>query len=308
MSAFLWALPAIAPYDEVLAQFRQLNTGWAAALAVIGGANLVAPSASQVAALPGLKVLHAVRTDWATSAVTNVVPGGSALAIGLTWSMYRWAGLAPGAIARSIVVTGMWDTFVKLGTPLIAIAWLATQRPVGPSLVQAAVVGTVLFAVAAILLATVLSGPRTASTVGRLIDRLRLAGTGWSDRLDELRSETVTLLAERWRALTFWTVAGHANLYLLLVICVRAVGVERDVLGFAPILAAFAFGRLVSALPITPGGLGVVELGLVSALSAVGGGAESPLVASVLLFRFLSFAVPIPLGGLGLLWWNTKRA
>ncbi len=221
--------------------------------------------------------------------------------------MYRSFSLSTEAITRSIVVTGVWDALVKLGTPLVAIAWLWTQRPVSFTLVQAAVIGAVLFVIAIGLLSVVVSGRGTAQRLGAMIDRLRFAGSGWPDRLDDLRRETISLLAGRWRLLTLWTVAGHLNLYLLLVLCLRAVGVERSVLGFAPILAAFAFGRLVTAIPITPGGLGVMEVGLIGALGAVGQASEASIVAAVLLFRFATFALPIPLGLAGWIWWSTRR-
>ena len=307
VAAFAWALPRFAGYDQVWSALQRLDRSVLPLLVLVGAANLVAPSLAQVAALPGLRLREAVAVDWVTTTVTNLVPGGSALAIGLTWSMYRSFRLTTEAIARSVVVTGVWDAFVKLGTPLLAALWLATQRPVGLVLVQAAILGAVLFAIAAGLLAVVLAGPTTAATLGRLVDRLPTTGDGWPRRLDDLRAETVTLLAGRWRSLTLATVAGHANLYLLLVVCLRAVGVERSVLGLAPALAAFAFGRLVTAIPITPGGIGLMEVGLVGALRAVGEAPEASLVAAVLLFRFLSFVLPLPLGLGGWLWWTGTR-
>lgn len=307
MVAFAWALPRFADYGQVWASLEGIRPGVVPVLVVVAALNLVSPSLSQVAALPGLRLREAVAVDWTTTTVTNLVPGGSALAIGLTWSMYRSFRLTSSAIARSVVVTGVWDTLVKLGTPLPAALWLATQRPVGPALVQAAVVGGMLFAVAVGLGVAVLAGPAPARLLGRLVDRLPLVGTGWPERLAALRTDTLGLLGERGLALTVTTVAGHANLYLLLVVCLRAVGVDRPVLGWAPVLAAFAFGRLVTALPVTPGGLGVMEVGLVGALSAVGQAPEAPLVAAVLLFRFLSFALPLPLGLGGWLWWNARR-
>ncbi len=302
--AFAWALPRFADYAEVAEQLRSLDRGLLPLLVVVGAANLVAPSLSQVAALPGLHLRHAAAVDWVTTTVTNLVPGGSAIAVGLTWSMYRSLSLATGAIARSVVVTGVWDTLVKLGTPLPAAIWLASQRPVGPVLAQAAVVGAVLFVAAAGLGAAVLTGPGVAVAGGRLLDRLPLLGRGWPARLERMRSDTLGLLADRGWALTLWTVAGHANLYLLLVVCLRAAGIERDVLGLAPILAAFAFGRLVTALPLTPGGLGVLEVGLVGALLAAGDAPEASVVAGVLLFRFCSYVVPLPLGLASWLWWT----
>lgn len=307
VAAFALALPRFADYGEVWAAVGDLDRSLVPLLVLSAAANLVAPSLSQMAALPGLRIGPAVAVDWTTSTVTNLVPGGSAIAVGLTWSMYRSLGLAGAAIARSVVVTGVWDTLVKLGTPLPAVLWLATQRPVGPVLIQAAVFGGILFAVAAGLGAATLTGPGPAGAIGRLLDRLPAIGGGWPDRLDRLRVDTVGLLQDRGLSLTVTTVVGHANLFLLLVVCLRAVGVERSMLGLAPILAAFAFGRLVTALPLTPGGLGVLEVGLVGALTAVGDAPDGPVVAAVLIFRFCSFALPLPLGLAGWLWWSGRR-
>jgi len=307
VSAFALALPRFADYGEVWAVIGDLDRSFIPLLIAVAAANLIAPSLSQMAALPSLRFGPAVAVDWTTSTVTNLLPGGSAVAVGLTWSMYRSLGLAGAAIARSVVVTGVWDTLVKLGTPLPAVLWLATQRPVGPVLIQAAVIGGILFVVALGLAAATLAGPGPAGVIGRFLDRLPAIGDGWPARLDRLRVDTVGLLRDRGLALTVATVVGHANLYLLLVVCLRAVGVERSVLGLAPILAAFAFGRLVTALPLTPGGLGVLEVGLVGALSAAGDAPDGPVVAAVLIFRFCSFALPLPLGVAGWLWWSGKR-
>jgi uncharacterized protein (TIRG00374 family) len=84
------------------------------------------------------------------------------------------------------------------------------------------------------------------------------------------------------------------------------VGVSDDQVGWAEVLAAFAFVRLLSALPITPGGLGVVELGLVAALVAAGGN-EPPVVAGVLVFRALTYLAPIPVGVVTYVIWRLRR-
>ncbi len=279
---------------------------------MVAAANLVAPSLSQVAALPGLRLRHAVLVDWTTTTVTNLIPGGSALAVGLTWSMYRSLGLARAAIARSVVVTGVLDTLVKLAAPILAVLWVAGDRPVGPGLVQAAVAGALLAVVAVGLAVVVLAGTGAARRIGAVLDRVPVLDRGWPERLDRLRADTVGLLGERGWALTVWTVAGHANLYLLLVVCLQAVGVERSVLGWAAVSVAFAFGRLVTAIPVSPGGIGVMELGLVGALTAVAddpaGGQGAGVVAAVLIFRFLSFFLPLPLGLAGWWWWTGHRS
>ena len=78
---------------------------------------------------------------------------------------------------------------------------------------------------------------------------------------------------------------------------------------WAGLLLAYCGGQLAVNLPITPGGLGVVEGSLTVALVAFGGG-QAPTVAAVLLYRLISFWVPLPVGGvcyLGLLGRAAKR-
>ncbi len=75
----------------------------------------------------------------------------------------------------------------------------------------------------------------------------------------------------------------------------------------AQAFAVFSFGRLISALPITPGGLGVIELGYIGGLVGAGGD-KAAVVAAVLLFRTLTFGIQIPLGGFTYLIWRAKKS
>ena len=82
---------------------------------------------------------------------------------------------------------------------------------------------------------------------------------------------------------------------MVLLFSLRAVGVAAGEVTWIEVLAAYAVTRLVSTVPLTPGGIGLVELGLAGTLIAMGG-ANAQVVAGVLVFRALSFFVPVPLG------------
>ena len=125
--------------------------------------------------------------------------------------------------------------------------------------------------------------------------------------LADFRRRTIQLLRERWAYLTVATVVSHLTLYLVLLVALRHVGVSNAEVAWPEVLAAFSFVRLISALPITPGGLGVVELGTTAALIAAGG-EEARVVAAVLVFRLLTFLLPVPLGGLSYLFWRRGAA
>ena len=78
-------------------------------------------------------------------------------------------------------------------------------------------------------------------------------------------------------------------------------------MGWVEALAVFAFARLLTAIPFTPGGLGVIELALITGLAAAGG--DRPLVAAaVLVFRALTYVLPIPIGLGTYVFWRRNRS
>jgi putative heme transporter len=90
-------------------------------------------------------------------------------------------------------------------------------------------------------------------------------------------------------------------------VTLRHVGVSNAEVTWQEVLAAFAFVRLLSAIPITPGGVGVVELGLTATLVTAGGD-EAQVVAAVLVYRLLTFVLPIPVGAGSYFLWQREIA
>jgi uncharacterized protein (TIRG00374 family) len=103
------------------------------------------------------------------------------------------------------------------------------------------------------------------------------------------------------------TVVSHLSLYLVLLAALRATGVPGAEVGWADVLVAFAFARLVTAIPLTPGGVGVVELALIGSLVRFGGD-RPEVVAAVLIFRLLTYVLPILLGAFTYLFWRRNRS
>jgi uncharacterized protein (TIRG00374 family) len=89
----------------------------------------------------------------------------------------------------------------------------------------------------------------------------------------------------------------------VLLVSLRAVGVSSAEVNLAEAFAAWALIRIITTIPITPGGLGVVELGLTGALVSFGG-QQAEVVAAVLLYRVLTYVPPIAIGGVCLLVWR----
>jgi uncharacterized protein (TIRG00374 family) len=98
-------------------------------------------------------------------------------------------------------------------------------------------------------------------------------------------------------------------LWLVLLACLRGIGLSQAQVSWQTSLAAFAFVRLLTVLPITPGGLGLTELGLIAILAAgAGHRASAQVTAAVLLYRAVTYLPPIPLGAIACLIWRHAPA
>ena len=301
---FVGVLPQVADFGDVWRQVRAMTPLEVAGLGLAAGWNLLTYLFVIVPASPGLTYPQAFVMTQSTTAVSNSVPGGAAVGIGLTYAMYSSWGFSKADSALAILVSGVWNNFAKLGMPLLALALLALQGDASAPRVTAGVAGIGMLAGGIGVFALMLRSDDAARRVGTVAERVasrlrRLARRppleGWGEAAAGFRGQTVRLLRQAWLRLTLGTVVSHLSLYLVLLLALRNVGVSERSVGWVEVLAVFAFIRLLSALPVTPGGLGVVELGLTAGLVAAGGD-EAKVVAAVLVYRALTYLLPIPLG------------
>jgi uncharacterized protein (TIRG00374 family) len=216
------------------------------------------------------------------------------------------------------VVTGIWNNFVKLGMPVLALALLALEGGLTPTRVTAAAVGIGVLIAAVVIFGLLLRSDRMARAIGRGVGRIVNWGRKllrkepieeWEQRSSTFRTDTIGLLRHRWLRLTIATLISHISLYLVLLIALRHVGVSEDELSWIAVLAAFAFVRLISALPVTPGGVGVVELGYAAVMTiGLDDITSAQVVAAILVFRAVTYLLPIPLGLLSYIIWRVNKS
>ena len=311
---YLWLLPKLVDVSQVWATLRAMTWLELATLLVAAVWNLFSYMLPQLAALPGLSLGQAALESHTSTAVGNLLPAGQAVGLGVTYRFYTSYGFGGGPITLSLLVQGVWNNFVKLGMPVVALGLLVASGDGAGGLATAAVVGLVVLVLAVAGFAFGLSGERRAARLGRALANAaeavrrvvrRPARPDWERGAVAFRAEAITLLRGRWHWLTASTLVSHLSLFLVLLLALRHVGVSESEVSWVEALAAFALVRLLSAFPLTPGGLGVVELGLAAAL-VLAGGEEAPVVAAVLVFRVLTFLLPIPIGALT--WWLWRRS
>ncbi len=137
----------------------------------------------------------------------------------------------------------------------------------------------------------------------------RPAPTGVARSLLGFRRRAGALIAARGGRITVATAASNLTLWLVLLACLRGIGLSQAQVPWQTSLAAFAFVRLLTVLPVTPGGLGITELGLIATLTAgVGYRDGAQVTAAVLLYRAVTYLPPIPLGAIACLTWRHAPA
>jgi putative heme transporter len=131
--------------------------------------------------------------------------------------------------------------------------------------------------------------------------------TGWGDGAARFRRDTIALAEHRWFRLTWTTVLSQVALFFVLLLSLRHMGVSEAEVTTAEAFAVFAFSRLLSAIPITPGGVGFIDVGYIGGLTVFDTAEKAQIVAAVLLFRALTYGIQIPLGGFTYIIWRVKK-
>lgn len=310
-ATFAFVLPRIANYGAVWSVVKELS--WLQIAALVGATllNLVTFAPPWMVALPGLGFRRAFVLTQASTASTYLAPGGAAVGVGLAYAILRGWGFGGGSVGLATALTGIWNQLVLLSFPAVALALLTLKQEHNALLQSVAVIGLAVFVVAIAAFTGALATPKLAHFIGRETIRLvnwslrivRRGPVGWTaDSFVRFRNQAVRLLRHRWIALTLTTLAGQLTVFMLFLVSLRALGVSAGEVGAVEAFAAWSLTRLLGSLPITPGGLGVVEVGLTTALVGFGG-ENAEVVAAVLVYRFLNIVPTLVLGLIaGALW------
>jgi uncharacterized protein (TIRG00374 family) len=316
VAVLVFVIPQFADLSQVWAEVQAMTGLELAVLAAFATWNLVTYAIQIVICTPGISFRQAFVSNEATTAVSNTVPAGGAVSIGLNYAMLGSWGFSKSRITLSVIVSGIWNNFAKLALPIFAVALLALQGGAGQGRLLTAAIGFGALVAAVVVFALVLRSAdfaaRTGTAAARMMSRLRgivrkRPVAGWDDAVVKFRSRVIGLVSRRWVSLTVWTIIGHLSLFAVLLVALRGIGVSEAEVSAADALAVFAFARLLTAIPLTPGGLGVVEVALIAGLDAAGGG-HAQVVGAVLLFRVLTYVLPIPLGLGCYIFWRRNRS
>lgn len=241
-----------------------------------------------------------VTAGLAGNAVTNTMPGGDALGASVQYRMLASTGIDTVQAAGGLAVSSIIGVAGLFSLPIFALPVIVGGESVSPGLVHAGELGAVGFVLIVVLGVVILNSDRTLLTLGRAIQWLL---NKWPRHRKESSNLGARLIAERdlvrsdlgrnwWRAVLL--VAGRIGLdYFSLLAVLRATGTRPDP---SLVLLAYAATAVLALLPITPGGLGIVEASL-SGLLVLANVPSANAVVATLAFRLGSYWIPTIAGG-----------
>jgi len=277
----------------------QLNFLWFIPAVVAEGAHFACTFALQRIALRTKAWFAVITAQLAGNAISLIVPGGAAAGAAVQFRMLGTAGMDATESVSGLTAFSFLGIGGLLALPVFVLPVVIFGAPVASDLSHAAWVGAIGFvlftAFGAVVMATdapLLWAGRAAQAVRNRVLKKRPRLEGLPERLLDQRNVIRTVLGEQWWQASLLSVGRLLFDYLCLLFCVRAVGADpRPSL----ILLAYAVAGVIGLLPITPGGIGVVEASLAGFLALAGlTGAEA--VLATLAYRLASYWLPMLAG------------
>jgi uncharacterized protein (TIRG00374 family) len=237
-----------------------------------------------------------VTSSLAGNAVTDIVPAGAPMGAAVQFRMLVTSGEDPGIAVGGLTAFSLLSVGALLALPVFVLPAIIFGSPVDRGLVQATVLGTIAFVLFAGLGVVVLATDRPLEVIGRYTQRALNATIkrkkpvhGLAERLVRERNAIRQVLGRKWHTAVGLT-AGRLGLdYLCLLACLRATGSHPHP---SLVLLAYAVTGVITLIPITPGGLGIMEASLSAMLILAGVDASSAYLAT-LAYRLCQYWIPL---------------
>lgn len=285
------------------------------ALGLVTLLNIATFAPPWMVTLPGLRFFQALEVTQASTALSMILPAGTAAGIGAQYGMLRKWGFEGRPVARAITLVSLFNQFCNLLYPVVGVFLLVAFGEQAALLATAAFIGVAVLGISVAAFVVALVSDSLAFEVGELAARVanwalakfRRGPVKWGGTaFEEFRLSAGDLLKRRWHSLIAASLAGSLTTFFVLLVSLRALGVTSAQVSVEEVFAAWALIRLVGSVPITPGDVGIIELGLTTTLIAFGG-ANAPVVAAVLVYRFLTMAPTLVLGLVAAATWRRHR-
>jgi len=294
-------VPELVGASKDLYLLGRVNAAWLAAGLILEGLSLFCYAVlTKVLLPPGPKPSLSVlfRIDLSAAAVAHVIPAGTLGTAALGFKLFTDEGISGNDAGVMMAAKGLGSTVVLnvlLWLSLLISIALAGFQPIYGTV---AIIGTVVLLGVAALVFGVMRGAGLASRLLRTIaDKIPgLSG----ERVEQAildAARTFATMARDKRVLSLALLWASLNWLLDAASLWCFVAAFGKLFNPVELFAVYGIANVAGALPITPGGLGVVDS--LTPLLLVGFGVtRSVATLGVLAWRLVNFWLPIPTGAL----------
>src|SRR6516164_9239403 len=294
--AIYLVFPAI---TEVLASWPRLSTlhpWWLFASIAAEVAHFICTFALQRMALRTRAWFGVITSQLAGNAITLIMPGGAAVGAAVQFRMLAASGTDMTTAVGGLAAFSLLGVGGLLLLPVFALPVILLGSSADRGLVNTALLGAAGFVVFAAFGAVVLAydapvrwAGRAAQWLANLVRRKRPPMTGLDETLLAQRNEIRAVLGRHWWQALLLSAGRLAFDYVCLLACLRATGSHPSP---SLILVAYAAAGIIGMIPVTPGGLGLVEAGL-TGLLVLAQVDSSQAVLATLTYRLASYWAPL---------------
>jgi uncharacterized protein (TIRG00374 family) len=283
---------------------RQASGAWLVAAVVLQVVSMGAFAEQQrhLLAAFGVRMPASVSlaVSYASTAMATAMPGGSAVSAGYAFRQFRARGASHPIAVAVMLLSGVASV---AGLALLyaadALAW--TSLSAQTLAIIAAVTAAVAWAVRRVwppaptraMVTTPTTTGQGPTTVTSTLSRVRRT-------MHDTIALTRTVPARQWVRVVALAVLNWLTDLACLLTAVHAVGLTVPARSVA---TAYLVAQLIRHIPITPGGIGIMEASLILTLTTAGA-APAPAAAAVLIYRLLSCWMTLPIG---LICWTTQK-
>jgi uncharacterized protein (TIRG00374 family) len=292
-------LPSLTRVLASWPRLSTLNPVWFAVAVGAEVASFACTFALQRVAFGTRRWFAVVTSGLSGNAISRIFPGGAAAGAAVQYRMLSTAGVDSGTAVGGLTALSVLGVASLLALPIFALPAILFGAPVSAGLINAALIGMAGFVLLAGVGIIVLTTDGPLTIAGRAVERVwkrifrhRPPLTGLDKRLLHGRDQIRSVLGRNWKRAVVLSAGRLGFDYLCLLAALRATGSDpRPSL----VLLAYAVAGVVGLLPITPGGLGIVEASLSGLLILAGVGPGDAFLAT-LAYRLASYWLPLLAG------------
>jgi uncharacterized membrane protein YbhN (UPF0104 family) len=311
---FGFVLPNVIDYKTVFEVLKSLEPQ-DYLIMIAAGLFLYVPEGALYASLmPDMGLRRGMSAWVASTAVSTTIPGADLV---VRYGMYRSWGFGVDRTMLGIFLSGLFDNIVKFSLPSIAVlAFLVLGAGDLGDFVWIAIIAlAVLIVMGVVVIGMVRSeaftqwlAVKTESIANWGLGKIKRDPVeGLSGKVVGFRDLAIGIVKESGVRAMFYSATGKLWAFVMLTLALRIVGLDPEILSLGQIFIVWVIVLMITAIPITPGGVGIAAMSYIFFFSKIIGNEYSDIIAAgIVLFRLAQGFMPIPIGWVSVGLWKRQ--